>query len=124
MEAAIRYTLDTGEKLVNETFGPNNIRRRVQGADELRTVAIEDGRRGRWSLEENGFELVAHATAVGDFFDPGELKTVYYPEVEKLISKVSGAHRVVVFDHTLRSGDEGERETRLLREPVLQAHND
>jgi hypothetical protein len=124
MEAAIRYTLDTGEKLVNETFGPNNIRRRVQGADELKTVAIEDGRRARWSLEENGFELVGHATAVRDFFDADELKRVYYPEVEALISSVAKARRVVVFDHTLRSGDEGERESRLLREPVLQAHND
>ncbi len=37
---------------------------------------------------------------------------------------MSGAARVVVFDHTLRSGDEGEREARLLREPVLSAHND
>jgi hypothetical protein len=31
---------------------------------------------------------------------------------------------VVVFDHTLRSGDEAEREARLVREPVLSAHND
>jgi hypothetical protein len=30
----------------------------------------------------------------------------------------------VVFDHTLRSGDEAEREARLVREPVLSAHND
>jgi hypothetical protein len=37
---------------------------------------------------------------------------------------MSGANRVVVFDHTLRSGDEAEREARLLREPVLSAHND
>ena len=29
-----------------------------------------------------------------------------------------------VFDHTLHSGDEAEREARLLREPVLSAHND
>jgi hypothetical protein len=26
MHAEIPYTFDTGEKLVNETFGPNNIR--------------------------------------------------------------------------------------------------
>jgi hypothetical protein len=31
---------------------------------------------------------------------------------------------VVVFDHTLRSGSEEEREARLIREPVLSAHND
>jgi hypothetical protein len=30
----------------------------------------------------------------------------------------------VVFDHTLRSGSEPEREARQLREPVLSAHND
>jgi len=30
----------------------------------------------------------------------------------------------VVFDHTLRSGDEAEREAKLVREPVLSAHND
>jgi hypothetical protein len=31
---------------------------------------------------------------------------------------------VVLFDHTLRSGDGTEREARLIREPVLSAHND
>jgi hypothetical protein len=30
----------------------------------------------------------------------------------------------VLFDHTLRSGNEGEREEKLIREPVLSAHND
>jgi hypothetical protein len=31
---------------------------------------------------------------------------------------------VHIFDHTLRSGDEAEREQKLIREPVLYAHND
>jgi len=65
-----------------------------------------------------------HRTVVRDFLDPDELKSVYYPEVAALIAKMSGAKRVHVFDHTLRSGDEGEREAKLLREPVLSAHND
>jgi hypothetical protein len=124
MQAEITYTRDTGEKLVNETFGPNNIRRRSSGTEERRRVEIGNGRAGGFSLEESGFALVEHPTAVRDFFDPGELKRVYYPEIESLIGKVSGARRVVVFDHTLRSGDEAEREARLIREPVLSAHND
>ena len=124
LKAEIRYTADTGEKLVNETFGPNNIRRRTSGAEEPRAVRIEDGRSaGNLSLDENGFILVEHRTAVKDFHAE-DLKAVYYPEVEALIRKLSGARRVVVFDHTLRSGDEAEREARLLREPVLSAHND
>lgn len=124
--AGIPYTVKTGEKLVNETFGPNNIRRRRTGAHELRPMPIRDGRplADTLSLDKHGFVFVEHRTRVTDFFDPDQLKAVYYPEVERLIREVSGALRVVLFDHTLRSGDEGEREARLVREPVLSAHND
>src|SRR5437773_886418 len=122
--AEITYTRDTGEKLVNETFGPNNIRRRTSGSEETHRVEIADGRRaGDLALDRNGFVLVEHRTQVRDFFDLEELKRVYYPEFQKLITDVSGAKRAVVFDHTLRSGDEAEREARLVREPVLSAHN-
>jgi hypothetical protein len=124
MQAEIRYTAATGEKLVNETFGPNNIQRRTSGSDDRHRVEIRDGRLETFSLDGNGFALVPHATRVADFLDEKELKGIYYPEVEALIRQVSGAARVVVFDHTLRSGDEAEREARLLREPVLSAHND
>ncbi len=121
---AIVYTVDTGEKLVNETFGPNNIRRRTSGTEERHRVEIRNARNEKVALEKNGFQLVGHETAVRDFFDPEQLKSVYYPEVEHLVKELSGAKRVVVFDHTLRSGDEAEREAKLVREPVLSAHND
>ena len=124
MRAHISYTAETGEKLVNETFGPNNIRRKTSGTADLRAVDISNGRSETLTLERNGFELVAHRTAVRSFLDPDELKAVYYPEVEALIKARSGAARVVVFDHTLRSGSEAEREAKLIREPVLSAHND
>jgi len=124
--AEIMYTVDTGEKLVNETFGPNNIRRRSTGAQEAKKVTIGDGRAlaGELSLDRHGFVLVRHPTAVRDFFDAAELKAVYYPEIERLVRELSGASRALMFDHTLRSGDESEREARLIREPVLSAHND
>jgi hypothetical protein len=122
----IPYTADTGEKIVNETFGPNNIRRRNTGMQELKPMTVRNGRlfRDRLSLENQGFVLVEHKTKVRDFFDPAELESVYYPEIEQLIKTQSGASRVVIFDHTLRSGDESEREAKLIREPVLSAHND
>jgi hypothetical protein len=126
MRAHVSYTADTGEKLVNETFGPNNIRRRSSGRAEQHEVDIADARplAAGLSLELNGFELVEQRTAVRSFFDPEEVKSVYYAEVESLVKARSGAVRAVVFDHTLRSGDEREREERLIREPVLSAHND
>jgi len=122
----IPYTTDTGEKLVNETFGPNNIRRSRTGSDDRKRMTVNNGRllADRLSLDENGFVFVAHQTKVADFFDAEQLKSVYYPEVEQLIKQISGASRVAIFDHTLRSGDESEREEKLIREPVLSAHND
>lgn len=124
--AEIPYTLDTGEKLVNETFGPNNVRRRRTGTVDPRPMNIQNGRpmARQFSLDGNGFVFVEHKTAVTDFFDRRQLESVYHPEVERLIKTLSGADRAVVFDHTLRSGDESEREARLIREPVLSAHND
>ena len=35
IRAEIPYTVDTGETLVNETFGPNNIRRHRTGTQEI-----------------------------------------------------------------------------------------
>src|SRR5262245_50933918 len=105
--APINYAVITGEKLVNETFGPNSIRRRTTGSYERRPMQIRDGRASSeaFSLDRTGFVLVDHRTAMKDFFDPEELKRVYYPEAIELVKRVSGASRVVLFDHTLRSGD-------------------
>jgi hypothetical protein len=126
ISAEIPYTIGTGEKLVNESFGPNNIRRRRTGADDLKIMTVRNGRliADRLSLDEQGFIFVDHKTKVADFFDPVQLESIYYPEIEQLIKTVAGASRVVIFDHTLRSGDEAEREAKLIREPVLSAHND
>lgn len=124
--ADIPYTLDTGEKLVNETFASGDISRHRTGALDIRAMRIANGRLHgeELSLEGSGFVLVEHKTTMKDFFDEQELKSVYYAEVEQLIKKTSGATRVVLFDHTLRTGDRAEQQARLIREPVLSAHND
>jgi hypothetical protein len=89
--AEITYAIDTGAKPVNETFGPNNIRRRNIGAKENRAVTIADGRprAAEFTLDANGFAFVDHPTAMRDFFDPAELQTVYYPEVEALVQTLT-----------------------------------
>ena len=126
VEAILTYGVDTGEKIVNETMGHGDMSRRRQGTVENHTMTIRDGRplRGSFSLEANGFEFVDHATAMTDFFDEDELRTIYYPEVERLVQERTGARRVHVFDHTLRSGDKTTRTEKLVREPVDRVHND
>ena len=76
MSVNIPYIVDTGEKLVNETFGPNNIRRRRTGTQELKRVTIRNGRQvaDQLSLDEQGFILVEHKTKVPDFFDAAQLE--------------------------------------------------
>src|SRR6267142_580882 len=69
--AGLHYTVDTGVKPVNETFGPNNIRRRVSGEHEVRQVTIRNGRplANEFDLEITGFAFMDHETQVRDFFD-------------------------------------------------------
>ena len=124
--ANIPYTVPTGETLVNESFGPKNIHGRRTGTVERKKMTVRNGRlfADRLSLDDQGLVFVDHKTQVTDFFDENQLKSVYYPEIEQLIRRESGASRVVIFDHALRSGDEAEREEKLIRTPVLQAHND
>ncbi|MGH6987393.1 MAG: CmcJ/NvfI family oxidoreductase [Caulobacteraceae bacterium] len=126
VEASLNYSVPTGEKPVSETGGPDGLLRRHLGRFEAHAVRIRNARPlgGALSLEKSGFELVGQPTAVVDFFDPEELRGVFYKEMERLIAQVSGAARVHVFDHTLRSGDEETRSARKVREPVRAVHND
>ena len=49
-------------------------------------------------------------------FDEAEIKRVYYPEIIELIKAESGAKRVVVFDHTLRTADDASAKKQKIRE--------
>ncbi len=126
IEAELFYAVDTGVKPVNETMGPGDMSRKRTGVREKHAMTVRDGRPliGSFDLEVHGFEFVDHPTEMADFFDPEQLADIYYPEVEALIKDRTGASRVLIFDHTLRSGDQDTRNEKLVREPVLSVHND
>lgn len=93
-----------------------------------RSVRIANGRHAPTaSLDREGFALTRHDTAVRDFADAAEIETIYYPEMEQLLRAMTGASRVVVFDHNLRldAGDAvGPDVGPNRRPPVRQVHND
>ena len=126
IKSNIVYSVDTGDKSINETLGQGNMSRIVVGTFKEHLVLITDGRHLRHQLsnEITGFELLDHETKVSDFYDIDEVKSIYYEEVNSLIMQVTSAKKVVIFDHTLRSGDEAARNTKKIREPVLSVHND
>jgi len=123
IEATLNYLLDTGEMPVNYVGMPGDGTRN-SGKPDPRRVAIRNGRPGRFTLDRNGFRFVRHDTKVADFFNEDEIRRVYYPEMVDLVKQESGASRVVVFDHTLRTADDEERAARKIREVVRRVHND
>ena len=126
VEATLDYYLETGEKPYTYTGGPGALDVRTGGGKDPRQVLLRNGRQeaGDFTLDHNGFRFVRHDTKVGDFFDEAQIRSVYYPEMEALVKAQSGASRVVVFDHTLRTADDAAREARKIREVVRRVHND
>ncbi|ARQ02014.1 CmcJ/NvfI family oxidoreductase [Pseudorhodoplanes sinuspersici] len=127
VEATLNYMLNNGEKIFTQTMSEGGAAdTRAGGTQDPHPVTIRNGRplANEFSLDREGFRFVDHDTKVKDFFDENEIRQVYYPEMEALIKAQSGAKRVVVFDHTLRTADEAEREARKIREVVPRVHND
>src|SRR5580704_10991002 len=126
IEATLNYVQKTGAKLFTYTGGPGSTDVRTGGTQDPRHVIIHNGRpcANDFALDRDGFRFVPHDTKVGDFFDEGEVRRVYYPEMEALVKSESGAARVVVFDHTLRTANDALREARKIREVVPRVHND
>lgn len=126
VEAVVHYSIDTGETpvaIVSEAGqGPD----RRSAKYEPYTITIRNGRfdPSAYKLESHGFEILEYPTAVRDFFDDAEVTRVYYPEMERLVMRETGASKVLVFDHTIRVGDESLERTRKLRAPVHNMHND
>jgi hypothetical protein len=127
IEALLNYLIDTGDKPASYG-GVSSIEadQKRKGKYQEYRMSVYDGRAivNRLSLEREGFIFVKHETKVKDFFDEAEVRSVYYPETEQLVKEHSGAKRVVVFDHTLRSADSAMREAKQISGPVRNAHND
>ena len=126
IEATLNYIVDDGSKIFTQTGDPGGLDVRSGGTQDPRRVTMHNGRLKAqdFLLDRDGFRFVRHDTRVKDFFSEDEIRGVYYPEIEALIKAESGAKRVVIFDHTLRTADDAERAARKIREVVPRVHND
>ena len=112
IEATLNYIVNNGEK-----FSPSRRARvndvRSGGTPDPHRVTIRNGRpmSNDFALERDGFRFVhaRHQGAATSSIED-EVRRVYYPEMEALMKAESGAKRVVVFDHTLRTADDEFRE--------------
>ncbi len=97
-----------------------------EGTYIMQSVAIHNGRARAedFSLDREGFALMAHQSAVGDFYDDGVIAAVYEAEAKALVASATGAARVEIFDHTRRAASLGVQKARMIREPASIIHND
>jgi hypothetical protein len=128
VEAELNY-LKAGEgRPVSYTFEPPPGVPWVTGTLEPRRVSIRDGRPlvalNELSLDRSGFTQISHRSVVADFSHDATIRDIYYRESEALLRDITGAEKIVVFDHTLRDSAQGSRRTAELREPVRRVHND
>ncbi|KZT38894.1 hypothetical protein SISSUDRAFT_705890 [Sistotremastrum suecicum HHB10207 ss-3] len=81
------------------------------------------GNEKSFSLEVNGFQWAKHHSQETEFRDDAEIRASYYPEIESLLKKITGAKRVVCFEHRVRRDYEGMNglETRA---PIRRVHID
>ncbi|KAL0565669.1 hypothetical protein V5O48_016348 [Marasmius crinis-equi] len=92
------------------------------------TLEIENvrGKEGAYDLDSAGFSFAKHPANHKSFLDDEEVEREYYPESIELLKKLTGASKVVLFDHTIRrrrDGEDGMQDPKK-RAPVPRVHVD
>jgi hypothetical protein len=124
--ADLNYIAESSDKPVYYAYEPPAGTPRSTGKFVAHTVPIRDARQvaNVLSLDIQGFRLINHETAVEDFYDQEEVKSVYYLEVEGLLKAATGAQKVVIFDHQVRNIALAKRGEKNAREYGKAVHND
>ena len=126
VDASLTYLIPSAGKPVFDYRKPREEEERIRSNFASYPVEVSNGRwrQESFSLDEEGFELAHHATALDDFSDDAAVKEVYYPEMERLLKRETGAAHVVVFDHNVRI-DTGTLDLKPgAKQPVRRIHND
>jgi hypothetical protein len=74
------------------------------------------------TVDREGFALVRRQSKLENFYDEGQVCRVYYPECERLLSDLTGASRVMVFDHIVRNA--ARTNEKGIKMPATAVHND
>lgn len=103
--AAVRY-IDARWKGAHEKprIGSRESRRAVTS---FQRVDVRDARprlaAGELDLDRTGFTLTEHESAFTAFSDPEQVAERYYPEMQVLIRRMTGAAQVLVYGHLVRT---------------------
>src|SRR5262245_50249059 len=104
VEATLNYLTDGAERPVSYAYTPPSGTPQTTRRNSPQTVTIRNARPilSQLSLDQQGFVLTHQSSKVTNFYDEQEVRSVYYAEVEQLLREVTGAVKVVIFDHVVR----------------------
>jgi hypothetical protein len=124
--APLNFLVPMSEKPVAYNYDPPPGTPVRTGESVTHRVSISDARPmiGRLSLDREGFVLLHHRTAVTNFYDGEQIKSVYYPECEQVMQAATGAVRVVAFDHIVRNAAMAAIKGSGIKMPAKRVHND
>ncbi|HEV2188875.1 MAG TPA: CmcJ/NvfI family oxidoreductase [Stellaceae bacterium] len=123
IQAPVNFTAPMEEKPYSYNYdpGPGIALRNTE--NEEHTVTVYNGRDLALTLDREGFALVHRKTAATDLYDEAIIRSVYYPECERLMREATGAKKVVAFDHIVRNAARsGPGNT--VKMPAGRVHND
>ena len=128
VHAELNYLAPISGKPRTYAFDPPPGEPKSTALPEPHQVPVFNGRSiaNSFSLDREGFALVRHPTSMRDFYDDKEVRNIYYPAAEAFIRTTLHAHRVVIFDHTVRKRVEGAADLRGAgpRQPATRVHVD
>jgi len=122
------YIVDDGEKSFAYMYNREDGGAQLHATFKKCGVHFEDARpkAKELALDKQGVILVPHTTKLttSDFYDhPEKVWGQYYAEIRALLKQVTGASRVIVFDHNVRNPQRAKWHRGVISY-VPYAHND
>lgn len=128
VKAPLNYSIDNGRPIDYYFYEPDPALELNPPGTDVHEMEIRNG----WSMANNfstdkeGFEIRGFVSPFNDFDDDGVIKERFYPDVAAFVRKHTGAHRVEIFDHTIRKRLPADlkQQTAVQRPAVLLVHSD
>ncbi|KAI0297529.1 hypothetical protein B0F90DRAFT_1634094 [Multifurca ochricompacta] len=130
VDTTLRYftpPADGSKAWTSTNADPTTGKRASNWEYQTHPVKVENvrGRESEYSLDKNGFQYFHHPSQHTSFSNDEEIEREYYPESIELLKQLTGASRVVLFDHTIRRRRPGDLiDTPEKRQPVSAVHVD
>ncbi len=126
IKASLKFLANVDEPLVYIPSKGGGDETDHVGNFTMQEVSIHNGRNDKQSssLDVEGFRLVSQKTEVEDFYDDLQVESTYHEEVKTLLTEITGAARIEIFDDTRRSTSLERQRDKKIREAASLVHND